>query len=49
MRKFLYDLFDLKPLELLCLKAIMNRQSLSEWATSVSKLLKTPMTRFHAF
>lgn len=49
LRKFLYTLFDLQPLELLCLKAIMNQQSLTEWAAEVSKILSKPMTRFHAF
>ena len=49
MRKFLYDLFDLTPLELLCFLGIMRGQGLQEWANEVTKLLETPMTRFHAF
>ena len=49
LRKFFYTLFDLQPLEILCLKAIMNRQSLIDWSEDVSKILKKPMTRFHAF
>ncbi|MBR6626196.1 MAG: hypothetical protein IKL01_08350 [Mailhella sp.] len=42
-------MFDLQPLEILCLKAIMNGQSLVDWSGEVSKMLKKPMTRFHAF
>lgn len=49
LRKFFYTLFDLQPLELLCLKAIMNGQSLVDWSEDISKILKKPMTRFHAF
>lgn len=49
LRKFFYTLFDLQPLELLCLKAIMNGESLTDWSIEVSELLKKPMTRFHAF
>lgn len=49
LRKFFYTLFDLQPLEILCLQAIMSGKSLVQWSAEMSKILKKPMTRFHAF
>lgn len=53
LRKILYTIFDLSPLELLVLKAIMNGKSLTDFATETTRLLKYKsthvMTRHHAF
>lgn len=54
------NLFDLQPLELLCLQAIMQRKSLEAFAQDMTKLIlksakkmqrnkQRRFTRFHAF
>lgn len=53
LRKILYTIFDLSPLELLVLQAIMNGKSLTDFATETTRLLSYKsthvMTRHHAF
>lgn len=53
MRRFLFDLFDLAPLELLLLRAIMRGKSLVDFAREMTESARAasarPMTRHHAF
>lgn len=52
LRKALYALFDLQPLELLVLQGIMHRQTLQQMATSLTSLFKNndkECTRHHVF
>lgn len=51
LRKMLYTIFDLSPNELLCLKAIMNQQSLTDWCKDMEKLSQKnkEFSRFRAF
>lgn len=52
LRKALYDIFDLTPLELLILQGIMNQKSLSDIAKELEALFKAnnkEQTRFHVF
>lgn len=51
LRKALYEMFRLKPLELLLLQAIMNRKTLTEFAEDVENLSRKNQTcsRHHTF
>ena len=52
LRKAMFALFDLKPLELLVLQGIMRQQTLQEIATSLTELFKNnnkECTRHHVF
>lgn len=52
LRKAMYALFDLQPLELLVLQGIMRRQTLQEMATNLTRLFTTndkTCTRHHVF
>lgn len=52
LRRALFDLFDLQPLELLVLQGIMRRMTLQEIATSLTSLFKVnnkECTRHHVF
>lgn len=52
LRKALYALFDLQPLELLVLQGIMRKQTLQQMATSLTQLFKNnnkQCTRHHVF
>lgn len=53
LRKVLYIIFDLSPLELLVLQAIMTGKSLTDFATETTRLFQYKstrvMTRHHAF
>ena len=60
LRIAICNLFSLKPIELLCLQAIIRKQSLTEFADSLTKLVnkihsqiqksqEKKITRFHAF
>lgn len=60
LRIAMFNLFGLRPVELLCVQAIMNKQSLTEFADSLTKLVcklhkqmendkDGKITRFHAF
>ena len=51
LRKALYELFRLNPLELLMVQAIMQGKSLTEYAESIEHLSKKNQTcsRHHAF
>lgn len=51
-RKGLYDIFDLKPLELLVLQGIMRRKTLQDIADELTDLFERnnkSCTRFHVF
>lgn len=52
LRKALYDLFDLQPLELLVLQGIMQKKTLQQIATDLTKVFKAnnkECTRHHVF
>lgn len=52
LRKAIFALFDLQPLELLVLQGIMQQKSLQEIATSMTKVLRDnnkECTRHHVF
>lgn len=52
LRKAMFALFDLQPLELLVLQGIMRRQTLQQMATSLTSLFKNndkECTRHHVF
>lgn len=53
LRRFLFDLFDLAPLELLLMRAIMRGKSLTDFARETAAFASAasarPMTRHHAF
>lgn len=53
LRRFLFDLFDLAPLELLLLRSIMRGKSLADFARETAAFVRAasarPMTRHHAF
>lgn len=51
LRKFLFDLFDMSDNELLCLKHIMNGDSLVEFANNMQKtsVKNAQFSRYRAF
>lgn len=52
LRKAMFALFDLQPLELLVLQGIMQRQTLQQIATNLTQVFKTnnkDCTRHHVF